>query len=241
MTKPKLSPREIVQRLQMIDALTIEGMPVAEAVRSAGVLPAEYDRWRIEYNGLCRTLGPLVCAPAEAREDDAPRRPQPCEQVDQVILASIAVWIARGVLSRGATNGRAHAMLAAPVNRVAKSALTPACDKEVRTMIHELRIYRCVPNRLPALVKRFETATLRIWQKHGIRQAGFWTTMIGESNQELTYLLEWESLAEREQKWSAFVTDPEWIKARDETEKDGPIVATLSNSILQPTSFSSVR
>ncbi len=60
MTKPKLSPREIVQRLQMIDALTIEGMPVAEAVRSAGVLPAEYDRWRIEYNGLCRTLGPLV-------------------------------------------------------------------------------------------------------------------------------------------------------------------------------------
>jgi hypothetical protein len=61
MTKPKLSPREIVQRLQMIDALTIEGMPVAEAVRSAGVLPAEYDRWRIEYNGLGRTLGPLLC------------------------------------------------------------------------------------------------------------------------------------------------------------------------------------
>ena len=63
MTKPKLSPREIVQRLQMIDALTIEGMPVAEAVRSAGVLPTEYDHWRIEYNGLCRTLGPLVGGP----------------------------------------------------------------------------------------------------------------------------------------------------------------------------------
>ena len=60
MAKPKLSPREIVQRLQMIDALTVEGMPVAEAIRSAGVLPAEHDRWRIEYNGLCRTLGPLL-------------------------------------------------------------------------------------------------------------------------------------------------------------------------------------
>ena len=36
-------------------------------------------------------------------------------------------------------------------------------------------------------------------------------------------------------------SDPEWIAARDESEKDGPIVATLSNSILQPTSFSSVR
>ena len=71
-------------------------------------------------------------------------------------------------------------------------------------MIYELRIYRCLPNRLPALLKRFETHTLRIWEKHGIRQAGFWTTMIGESNHELTYLLAWESLAEREKKWAAF-------------------------------------
>jgi hypothetical protein len=108
-------------------------------------------------------------------------------------------------------------------------------------VIYELRIYRCVPNRLPALLKRFETNTLRIWEKHGIRQAGFWTTVIGESNQELTYLLAWESLAERERKWAAFQTDPEWIAARDASEKDGAIVATLASSILQPTSFSSVK
>jgi hypothetical protein len=63
MAKARLSPREIVQRLQMIEALTADGVPVAEAVRSAGVLPAEYDRWSLEYNGLGRTLGPLVCAP----------------------------------------------------------------------------------------------------------------------------------------------------------------------------------
>src|ERR1700727_1180920 len=108
-------------------------------------------------------------------------------------------------------------------------------------VIYELRIYRCVPNRLPALLKRFETNTLRIWEKHGIRQAGFWTTVIGESNQELTYLLAWESLAEREKKWAAFQTDPEWIAARDASEKNGAIVATLASSILQPASFSSVR
>jgi hypothetical protein len=51
-------------------------------------------------------------------------------------------------------------------------------------MIYELRIYRCVPGRKPALLSRFENETLRIWEKHGIRQAGFWTTLIGESNQE---------------------------------------------------------
>lgn len=108
-------------------------------------------------------------------------------------------------------------------------------------MIYEIRVYRCVPGRMPALLKRFETITLKLWEKHGIRQAGFWTTLVGESNQDLTYMLAWESLAEREQKWNAFSSDPEWISKRAETEKDGPIVQTLSNQILVPTSFSSVK
>ncbi len=108
-------------------------------------------------------------------------------------------------------------------------------------MIYELRIYRCVPGRLPALLDRFDTITLKLWDKHGIRQAGFWTTAIGESNQDLYYLLAWESLAEREQKFQAFATDPEWLEKRALTEKDGAIVASVSNQILQPTSFSSVQ
>jgi hypothetical protein len=39
MMRPKFSPREIVQRLQMIETLTAEGLPVAEALRSVGVAP----------------------------------------------------------------------------------------------------------------------------------------------------------------------------------------------------------
>jgi hypothetical protein len=108
-------------------------------------------------------------------------------------------------------------------------------------MIYELRVYHCVPGRLPALLKRFETITLGLWEKHGIRQAGFWTVLIGESNQDLYYLVQWDSLAEREKKWNAFQADPEWHAKRAETESDGPIVASISNSFLQPTSFSSVK
>jgi hypothetical protein len=108
-------------------------------------------------------------------------------------------------------------------------------------VIHELRVYHCVPGRLPALLKRFETITLDLWKRHGIRQAGFWTVIAGESNQDLFYLLEWDSLAEREQKWAAFMSDPEWIAKRAETERDGAIVASISNSFLQPTSFSVVK
>ena len=108
-------------------------------------------------------------------------------------------------------------------------------------MIYELRIYRCVPGRLPAVVSRFQNQTLRIWEKHGIRQAGFWTTLVGESNQQLTYMLCWDSLAEREKRWGAFITDPEWIATAAETEKDGPLVQNISNELLMPTAFSSVK
>jgi hypothetical protein len=108
-------------------------------------------------------------------------------------------------------------------------------------MIYEIRVYRCVPMRLPALIKRFDTITLKLWEKHGIRQVGFWTTLIGESNHDLTYMLAWESLAERERIWNGFMSDPEWIAKRAETEKDGPIVQTLSSQIFAPTSFSAIK
>jgi hypothetical protein len=108
-------------------------------------------------------------------------------------------------------------------------------------MLHELRIYNCLPGRLPALLNRFENTTLKIWDRHGIRQAGFWTTAIGASNQALYYLVEWESLAERDEKWAAFQVDPEWIEKRAASEADGPIVDTISNQILAPTAFSAVK
>jgi NIPSNAP len=118
---------------------------------------------------------------------------------------------------------------------------TPAAITEEERLIYELRVYHCVPGRLPALVKRFETITLGLWARHGIRQAGFWTVVVGESNQDLFYLLQWESLAERERKWTAFMSDPEWIAKRAETERDGAIVSSISNTLLQPTAFSSVK
>lgn len=108
-------------------------------------------------------------------------------------------------------------------------------------MIYEQRVYQCVPGRLPNLLNRFETKTLKVFERLGIRPVGFWTTMIGDSNQEVTYLLAWESMAEKEQVWATLLSDPEWLAIRAETEKDGPIVANAKSSLLQPTIFSPLK
>ncbi|HVL58263.1 MAG TPA: NIPSNAP family protein, partial [Burkholderiaceae bacterium] len=60
-------------------------------------------------------------------------------------------------------------------------------------------------------------------------------------NQDLYYLLEWQDLAERERKWNGFMSDPEWMSARAESEKNGPIVARITNCILAPTGYSKLR
>src|ERR1019366_9072309 len=109
-------------------------------------------------------------------------------------------------------------------------------------MIYELRTYHIVPGRLPAILKRFDTVTCRLFEKHGIKQIGFWTMAIGESSSDQVYLLQWESLADRDERFAAFGADPEGIEARAKSEADGgPIVASVTNSILRPTSFSALQ
>ncbi len=108
-------------------------------------------------------------------------------------------------------------------------------------MIYELRVYHCLPGRLPDLLKRFETVTIRLFEKHGIQQLGFWTVAIGESNADLVYILKWDSLADREARFAAFQRDPEWIEARRQSETGGPLLSSISNSIMTPTAFSAAR
>lgn len=104
-------------------------------------------------------------------------------------------------------------------------------------MLYELRIYECVPGRLPALHQRFRTATTKMFDKHGIQVVGYWEDVIGESNR-LIWIIRWQSLGERDQKWNAFATDPEWLAARTKSEESGPIVARIKNTLMRPTDYS---
>ena len=72
-------------------------------------------------------------------------------------------------------------------------------------MIHELRVYQAVPGQMAKLQARFRDQLPPIWEKHGIRAIGFWTTLIGESSHQLTYILQWDTLADLETARAAFV------------------------------------
>lgn len=110
--------------------------------------------------------------------------------------------------------------------------------KAVRN-VYEMRVYHCCAGGMPLLLKRFETDTCRLFEKHGIKPVGFWRVAIGGSNADLIYMLQWESLSDREKRSKAFNEDPEWIEAlARHRAAHGQVVASVTNSILTPTSFS---
>jgi hypothetical protein len=108
-------------------------------------------------------------------------------------------------------------------------------------MIYELRVYQALPGQMAKLQTRFRDLLPPIWKTHGIHAIGFWTTLVGESSNQLTYILQWESLADLETTWTAFMNDPAWHKVRDEGERDGPIVANISSEVLMPTAYSALK
>ena len=109
-------------------------------------------------------------------------------------------------------------------------------------MIYEWRVYEAYPGRMDALNERFSKITLKYFEKHGIKVIGFWTAVVGTSN-VLYYMLAFDSLAHREKVWNAFSTDPDWVKARTDTEQKAgvPLTKRIVNMSLKPTDYSPMK
>jgi hypothetical protein len=107
---------------------------------------------------------------------------------------------------------------------------------------YELRIYTTNPGKLEALHARFRDHTNRIFVKHGMELVGYWTPAEGpERENTLIYILAYPSREAREAAWKAFRDDPEWIKAKEESEKDGVLVQKVESKFMNPTDYSPLK
>ena len=75
-------------------------------------------------------------------------------------------------------------------------------------MIYELRVYEVLPEQLPKLHDRFANHTMKLFEKHGMTNVGYWVTDAGGSNHELTYLLAFEDANARVEAWKNFRAGP---------------------------------
>jgi hypothetical protein len=124
------------------------------------------------------------------------------------------------------------------------AAIGMAAAEPVRAeeRVFELRTYHCFPGKLDALHKRFREHTNTIFVKHGMSLIGYWTPTEGElAGKTLIYMLAYPSMAARQASWKAFQEDPDWQKARAESEKDGKIVEKVDSVFLSPTDYSPIH
>lgn len=98
-------------------------------------------------------------------------------------------------------------------------------EQKVNTRLYELRTYTALPGRLPALNKRFAEHTLKLFEKHGMKNEMYWIpTDPAKKENTLIYVVSHASQEAADASWKAFQADPEWKKARDASEADGKIV-----------------
>lgn len=107
------------------------------------------------------------------------------------------------------------------------------------TRIYELRTYHTVPGRLDALIARFRDHTIRIFEKHGMINVGYWVPK--DTPNTLIYIISHKDAAAAKQNWDDFRKDPQWVKARTESEASGKIVEKVDSVFMEPTDFSKLK
>lgn len=119
------------------------------------------------------------------------------------------------------------------------STLTAGDKKEAEPLVYELRTYTTAEGRLPALHKRFKDHTLKIFEKHGMKNIIYWVPEDKENT--LVYVIAHKSRKAADASWDAFRNDPDWKKAFADSRKDGKIVTKVERQFLKATDYSPMK
>lgn len=122
------------------------------------------------------------------------------------------------------------------------SGSAPVALAAQNTKVFELRTYTTADGKLDALHARFRDHTMRLFEKHGMKNIGYWVPMDAPLSQNtLIYLLAHDSREAGKASFAAFGKDPEWQKVRAESEAQGRIVTKVESVFLTPTDYSQMK
>ena len=116
-------------------------------------------------------------------------------------------------------------------------AFQPASSK-----VYEMRTYTAADGKLDAVNARFRDHTTKLFEKHGMKNIGYWTPLEGPTaGTTLVYIIEHKSREQARENWAAFGKDPDWVKAKAESEANGRIVAKAESVFLTATDYSPIK
>jgi hypothetical protein len=118
---------------------------------------------------------------------------------------------------------------------IALTADSSAAEKDSR--VYEMRVYYAAPGKLEALNARFKDHTIKLFEKHGLTNVGYFVPVDNKDN-KLVYFISAPSKEARDKSFKDFSADPDWQKAYKESEKDGKLVNKVDSTFLTVTDYS---
>jgi hypothetical protein len=110
------------------------------------------------------------------------------------------------------------------------------------TRVFELRTYTSPEGRLGDLQARFRNHTVKLFEKHGITNIGYFVPQDTPTSQNtLIYVLAHKDRASAKQNWAAFQKDPDWRAAFQESQKNGTLTTQVVSVFMDPTDFSQLK
>src|SRR5262245_36108210 len=118
----------------------------------------------------------------------------------------------------------------------------PKEKSKVESRVFEMRTYYAAPGKMTALHARFRNHTNKLFEKHGMTLIGFWSPTDAEKAEKvMIYILAYPSRTAADAAWKAFREDPDWKKAKADSEKDGVLVEKVESVFLTATDYSPIK
>jgi hypothetical protein len=132
-----------------------------------------------------------------------------------------------------------------PVAALLPASLWAASQQEhdnsmhTATTVYELRVYHAAPGKLGELLARFREHTVKLFEKHGLKNVAYWTPVDEpEKSNILIYILQHPSREAAAANWESFQDDPEWKSVHEKSEANGKLVDKIKSTFLTLTDFS---
>jgi heme-degrading monooxygenase HmoA len=130
---------------------------------------------------------------------------------------------------------------------LAEFSMEPKLGPGAEPRVFELRTYHAPEGKLADLHARFKHHTIELFNKHGITSIAYWRPMDADKGHDntLIYIIAHPSKETGLKNWGEFMKDPDWMKAKSESEKDGPLTLAgkqgVKSVFMQATDFSPIK
>jgi hypothetical protein len=111
--------------------------------------------------------------------------------------------------------------------------------RQSASTVYELRVYHAAPGKLGELLARFREHTMKLFEKHGMKNLAYWTPVDEpEKGNMLVYILQHPSRDAATANWKSFQDDPEWKRVKAESEANGKLAEKIDSTFMALTDFS---